>query len=114
MEYDTVTSIPAEEFKSALDKDIPVFDVRKNGEWSSEHIENANNTPLDFLNNHLAEFPSDKTFYVHCAGGYRSMIAASILKSRGIHNMIDVAGGMKAIKEAGIPVTDYICPSTLK
>lgn len=114
MEYDTVTSIPAEEFKGALDNDIPVFDVRKNGEWSSEHIADANNTPLDFLNDHLAEFPSDKTFYVHCAGGYRSMIASSILKSRGIHNMIDVAGGMKAIKEAGIPVTDYICPSTLK
>lgn len=114
MEYDTVTSIPTEEFKEVLNNDVPVFDVRKNGEWSSEHIADSNNTPLDFLNDHLAEFPTDKTFYVHCAGGYRSMIAASILKSRGIHNLIDVAGGMKAIKEAGIPVTDYICPSTLK
>jgi len=51
---------------------------------------------------------------VHCAGGYRSMIAASILKSRGIHNLIDVAGGMAAIKKAGIPVTDFVCPTTLK
>jgi hydroxyacylglutathione hydrolase len=114
MEYDTVTSVTAETFKEALKNKVPVFDVRKNGEWSAEHVEDASNTPLDFLNDHLAEFPSDKPFYVHCAGGYRSIIAASILKSRGIHNMIDVAGGMKAIQEAGIPVTDYVCPSTLK
>jgi rhodanese-related sulfurtransferase len=51
---------------------------------------------------------------VHCAGGYRSMIAASMLKSRGIHNLIDVQGGFKAIKETGVEVTDYVCPSTLK
>ena len=114
MEYDTVTSVTAETFKEALKNKVPVFDVRKNGEWSAEHVEDASNTPLDFLNDHLAEFPSDKPFYVHCAGGYRSIIAASILKSRGIHNMIDVAGGMKAIQEDGIPVTDYVCPSTLK
>lgn len=79
----------------------------------SEHVLEANNTPLDYLNDHLAEFPDSKPFYVHCAGGYRSMIASSILKSRGIHNLIDVKGGFKAINEAGIPVSEYVCPSTL-
>ncbi len=113
-EVDTVTSINADVLKQRLAEKIPVFDVRKETEFASEHIEDAILTPLDFLNDHLAEFPESKTFYVHCAGGYRSMIAASILKSRGIHNLIDVAGGFKAIKEAGIPVTDFVCPTTLK
>ena len=114
-EYDTVSSVPAETLQQALEKgNVPVFDVRKPGEFSSEHIKDAHSTPLDFLNDYLSEFPAEENFYVHCAGGYRSIIAASILKSRGIHNLIDVAGGMKAIKEVGIPVTDYICPSTLK
>ena len=115
-DFDTVDSMSAEKFKEQLESDssTPVFDVRKEGEYVSEHIAEAKNTPLDFLNDYLAEFPEKETFYVHCAGGYRSMIAASILKSRGIHNLIDVAGGFKAIKEADIPVTNYICPSTLK
>ena len=73
----------------------------------------ANNTPLDYINNHLAEFPDTGSFYVHCAGGYRSMITASILKSRGIHNLIDVQGGFKAIKEVNVAVSAYVCPSTL-
>ena len=73
----------------------------------------SNNTPLDFLNDHLTEFPENKTFYLHCAGGYRSMIASSILKSRGIHNLIDVQGGFKSIKEAGVTVSEFVCPSTL-
>lgn len=113
-EIDTVKSISAETFKTALENEIPVYDVRKESEYASEHIENAHLTPLDFLNDHLTEFPEKDTFYVHCAGGYRSMIAASILKSRGIHNLVDVAGGFAAIKKAGIPVTDFVCPTTLK
>ncbi len=113
-EYDTVSSVPASNFKDALDKnDVPVFDVRKDGEFLSEHVINAHHTPLDYINNYLSEFPDDETFYVHCAGGYRSVIAASILKSRGIHNLIDVQGGFKAIKDAGIRVSDYVCPTTL-
>ncbi|MGY0391674.1 MBL fold metallo-hydrolase [Bizionia sp. KMM 8389] len=114
-EIDTIESIPAAEFKTRLEKEnVPVFDVRKEGEFTSAHINEAHLTPLDFLNNHLTEFPESETFYVHCAGGYRSVIAASILKSRGIHNLVDVAGGFAAIKKAGIPVTDFVCPSTLK
>ena len=112
-EYDVVSSVTALEFKNELSKDnTPVFDVRKESEHSSEHVMDATNTPLDFLNDHLAEFP-EEPFFLHCAGGYRSMIASSILKSRGIHNVIDVKGGFKAIKEAGVTVSEFVCPSTL-
>jgi len=115
MEYDTLTSIPADEFaKMYQENKNVVFDVRKEGEFLAEHIDGAKHTPLGFLNNYLSEFPEDKTFYVHCAGGYRSVIAASILKSRGIHNLIDVAGGYSAIKKTAVPRTNYVCPSTLK
>ncbi|WP_341214598.1 MBL fold metallo-hydrolase [uncultured Wocania sp.] len=116
-EYDTVTSIPATEFKQIEDdiqNDIPVFDVRKLDEFRSEHVVNAHHTSLSEINEHLAEYPENETFYVHCAGGYRSMIAASILKSRGMHNLIDVKGGFEAIKAAGVETTNYVCPSTLK
>ena len=114
MEYDTVSQITPKSLREKLETEkVPIFDVRKESEYLSEHIVDANNTPLDFLNDHLAEFPSKTLFYVHCAGGYRSMIAASILKSRGIHNLLDISGGFEAIKEAGIPTTEYVCPSTL-
>jgi rhodanese-related sulfurtransferase len=113
-EYDSISSVSAQTLAKEYENgSIPVFDVRKSTEYLSEHIEGANNTPLDFLNDHLAEFPQDKPFYIHCAGGYRSVIAASILKSRGIHNLIDVSGGFKAIAETTLPKTDYVCPSTL-
>ncbi|MCF1192713.1 MBL fold metallo-hydrolase [Mangrovimonas sp. AS39] len=114
-QIDSIISISAEEFKDRLSTgDIPVFDVRKEGEYLSSHLKQAFLTPLDYLNDHLAEFPQEETFYMHCAGGYRSVIAASILKSRGIHNLVEIAGGFDAMKEAGIPVTDEVCPSTLK
>ncbi len=114
METDSITSISASEFENIIstDANTPVVDVRKTSEYLSEHIVNAENKPLSELNNHLAELPKD-TFYVHCAGGYRSVIASSILKSRGIHNLVDVAGGFKAIKQTDIPVSDFVCPSTL-
>ncbi|WP_127136261.1 MBL fold metallo-hydrolase [Flagellimonas oceanensis] len=113
-EADTVDSVNAEELKALVDKGVPVYDVRKESEYKAEHVEDAHLTPLDYINDHLSEFPEKETFYVHCAGGYRSMIASSILKSRGIHNLVDVTGGFADIKKAGIPVTDYICPTTLK
>ena len=114
MEYDSVSTVSAEQLREiSKEEKIPVFDVRKESEFLSEHVVDAANTPLDYLNDHLAEFPSNTPFYLHCAGGYRSMIASSILKSRGIHNLIDISGGFEAIKEAGVPVSDYVCPSTL-
>ncbi|RZW39783.1 MAG: MBL fold metallo-hydrolase, partial [Flavobacteriaceae bacterium] len=75
-EIDTVSSISASKFKKAIqDSAVPIFDVRKEGEFLSEHVENAKNTPLDYINDYLPQFPDTETFYVHCAGGYRSMIA---------------------------------------
>jgi glyoxylase-like metal-dependent hydrolase (beta-lactamase superfamily II)/rhodanese-related sulfurtransferase len=113
-DIDTITSQSAEEVTPVINAgEVPVFDVRKEGEYQSEYVLNASHTPLSMLNDHLAEFPKEKTFYVHCAGGYRSVIAASILKSRGIHNFIDIAGGFGALKKAGTQVTDWVCPSTL-
>ena len=113
---DAVKSVPASELEAAInaDADTPVFDVRKPGEFEAEHLEVAESTPLDYINKHLSEFPDTNEFYIHCAGGYRSMIAASILKSRGIHNLIDVQGGYKALKETDLKTTNYVCPSTLK
>ncbi|WP_422003832.1 MBL fold metallo-hydrolase [Roseivirga pacifica] len=113
-EVDTITSVSANTFKAELEAgNANVLDVRKPGEYISEHIEKAKNTPLDFINDEMARIDKGTEYYIHCAGGYRSMIFASILKSRGYDKVIDVAGGFKAIKEAGIPVTDYVCPSTL-
>ena len=112
-EIDSIHSVTAEEFKKNSTDSSPIFDVRKPGEYTSEHLPKAKNTSLDFINQYLSEFPEQENFYIHCAGGYRSMIAASILKSRGIHNLIDVKGGFGAIKETGMEITDYICPSTL-
>ncbi len=114
-EVESVKSIPAEEFKKMYEShDLTVLDVRKPGEFDAEHVEKAVSFPLDFISEQMGELEKDKEYYVHCAGGYRSMIAASILKSRGYHKLIDVAGGFKAITEVGIPVTAYVCPSTLK
>ena len=111
---DSVNGIEATELKTELkDENSLVFDVRKPGEYLSEHLLGATSTPLDYINDHMSEFPSGKSFFIHCAGGYRSMIAASILKSRGIHNLIDVKGGFASIKKAEIKVSDYVCPSTL-
>jgi hydroxyacylglutathione hydrolase len=113
-QVDVVEGIDADELKNIIEKNkIEIFDVRKPGEYLSEHITEAHSIPLDFINDHMSEFPSNKPFYIHCAGGYRSMIAASILKSRGIHNLIDVKGGFGKIKESGIEISDYVCPSTL-
>lgn len=111
-EVDSLTSITAEQFaKEVGETHYKVFDVRKPGEYEAEHLELATSTPLDFINEHLAEFPKDENFYLHCAGGYRSVIAASILKARGYHNIIDVAGGFGAIRHTGLPTTNFACQS---
>ena len=115
-ETNSIKSIPATELENAFqaDKTIKIVDVRKDGEYKAEHVETATNAPLDYLNDYLAEIPKDETVYLHCAGGYRSMIAASILKARGFENLVNVAGGFKAISETNLPKTAFVCPSTLK
>ncbi|MDO6742987.1 rhodanese-like domain-containing protein [Tenacibaculum soleae] len=113
-EIDTLRSVSANDLEEALNNKAKVFDARKPGEYDNEHIVEVSNTPLDFLNEHIEEFPKKEDFYIHCAGGYRSVIAASILKARGYHNVIDVAGGYKAIRETNIVRTAPVCSSTLK
>jgi len=113
-EVEMVDRITAEEFAAKLKTESPiVIDVRKKSEYDSEHLINAINIPLNEINNHLAEFPKDKPFILHCAGGYRSMIAASILKQRGWTNFVDVIGGFNEIKQLNVPKTEYVCPTTL-
>jgi len=107
-EVDKVGHIEAEKLKSLTEEDpqTPVFDVRKPSEYKIGHARVAKNAPLDYINDHLAAFPKEDTFYIHCQSGYRSMIAASVLKSRGYHNLRDIKGGFNAMKEAGIKVGD--------
>ena len=113
-ELDHITSVSASEFAELQKQgDVDVVDVRKPGEYASEHVIDAESIPLADLNAHLAEIPKDSSFYLHCKSGYRSLIASSILKARGYHNGIDVQGGFDAIKETDAPISDWVCPSTL-
>ncbi|QCK15279.1 MBL fold metallo-hydrolase [Mangrovivirga cuniculi] len=114
-EIDKVESITASDFADRIknDKDEIVVDVRRSSEYQSEHVIDALNIELDYINDHMAEFPKDKHFFVHCKGGYRSMIASSILKSRGYDNFTDVDGGFDEIAKQDVDKTDYVCPSTL-
>jgi rhodanese-related sulfurtransferase len=107
-EYDTVSSVSAETLEEISEEKVPIFDVRKEGEYSAEHVVDAPSTPLDNINDHIAEFPKEEEFYLHCTIGYRSMIAASILKARGYHNVINVAGGFSAIKKTSIKTTNEV------
>jgi len=111
-EIDTIESISAEAFEEASNTgEVIALDVRKPGEYESEHLDFTLSRPLDFINDWMGEIDQKATYYVHCAGGYRSMIAASILKSRGVENVIDIAGGYGAIKNTSLNRTDFACPS---
>jgi hydroxyacylglutathione hydrolase len=115
-ETDSIASVTPAEL-AAIVKDnaaATILDVRKKSEFDSEHVLNAENIPLDYINDNLATIDKNKTYYVHCAGGYRSMMFVSILKARGYNHLIDIKGGFKEIKESGrFGVTDYVCPTTL-
>ena len=116
MEVDTVQRINAGQLADILknNPEAPVFDVRKHSEYLSEHLVDAENAPLDSINESMLSLPKDKTTYIHCAGGYRSMIFISILRARGYDQLIDVAGGFKSLKESEqFKLTEYVCPSTL-
>jgi len=113
-EIGIVNTISADDFQKTYDnKKINVFDVRKLTEYQSEHIINAKNIPLNDINDFISDFDVNGENFIHCAGGYRSMIANSILKSHGIHNLVDVLGGYSQIKKTDISRSDYVCPSTL-
>lgn len=113
-EIDSVQRISAADLEKMIATDKPiVIDIRKKSEYDSEHIVDAINIPLNQINEHLAEFPKNKPFVLHCAGGYRSMIAASILKQRGWNDFSDVEGGFTEIAKTAIRKTDYVCPTTM-
>jgi rhodanese-related sulfurtransferase len=113
-QIDIVHRVTANKLKKEIKKEnLAIFDVRKSSEFISEHIPYAENTPLDLIDKHMCDFPSQNPFYIHCAGGYRSVIAASILKSKGFHNLIDVDGGFTKIKENGIEISKNISPIKL-
>jgi glyoxylase-like metal-dependent hydrolase (beta-lactamase superfamily II)/rhodanese-related sulfurtransferase len=115
-DFDIVKRINADELAAICTENpqATILDVRKKSENYSERLPNAINLPLDDISHSFNELPEAETLYIHCAGGYRSMIFASILKSRGVHNLVDVRGGFGAIKNAGLQeVTAYMCPSTM-
>lgn len=115
-ETDGIKSVSAEKLAKMMETaQLSILDVRKANEFLSEHVEEAINLPLDYINENFKNIDKNKTYFVHCAGGYRSVIFNSIMRSRGYNKLIDVAGGFKAIKENGnIPITAFVCPSTLK
>ncbi|MFN4314227.1 MAG: MBL fold metallo-hydrolase [Chitinophagaceae bacterium] len=115
-ETDQIKSIDADELARRMKEgNVQILDVRKDSEYNSEHIAGAENTPLDFVNDAMASIDKDKTYFVHCAAGYRSMIFNSILRARGYDQLIDVKGGFKSIKDSGkFELTDFVCPSTGK
>lgn len=115
-EVDSIRNISAQELESVYRKgevSTEIIDVRKPSEYEAEHVENAKNLALDYINDHMADFDKEKTLYLYCAGGYRSMIASSILKSRGWEDVVNVDGGWKAIAQTQIPKTDYVCPTSV-
>ena len=113
-EVDEVQRITPETFEKNLKTGkMKVIDFRKKSEYDSEHVVDAMNIPLNQINQSLAQISKEEPFMIHCAGGYRSMIAASILKQRGWNNIVDVRGGLDAIKKTSVPLTEYVCPTTL-
>lgn len=113
-ELDAINRLEASQVEQGLGSDEVLIDVRKPGEYDAEHLADVPSIPLDYINERMAEFPKDKALVLHCAGGYRSMIAASILKARGYHHVKDVIGGFGALSKTSLPKTAYVCPSTLK
>lgn len=107
---ETIERIDAEQFEKQFQQSPIVIDVRKPGEFEAEHVESATNLPLDYINENSSNYPNEP-FILHCAGGYRSMIAASVLKMRGLDNFVDVIGGFSAIAKTAVKRTQFQCSS---
>ena len=111
-ETDKVNRITAEQFSSEIKIGTDtIIDVRKESEYAAAHIEEAYSKPLAYINEWVKDINPKNHFYLHCAGGYRSMIAASILQARGYRNFTEVEGGFNAISKTGVPKTDFVCQS---
>ena len=115
-DIETIASVSVDVFSDHFkNMDINVLDVRKDSEYNAEHLKgkNVKHFALDYINDNMNSIDKEHTYYLHCAGGYRSVIAASILKARGFKNLVDIAGGFAAITSTDLPTTDFVCPSTL-
>lgn len=113
-ETDAVRRISAEQFENEISgRNVKIIDVRKESEYNAEHIEGAYSRPLAYINEWMSETDPEEHFYLHCAGGYRSMIAAGILQARGYRNFTDIEGGFSAIAETGIPKSNFLCQSRI-
>ena len=110
-DVDTVNRITAEQFAQQWQKEDLVYDNRRDGEYAAEHVDEAYHRPLSKINEWIGTIDKNKTFTLYCGSGYRSMIAASILKSRGYNNFKEVAGGFGAIAKTNLPKTDFVCQS---
>jgi len=113
-ETETISSITPEAFAAQLTSSSLVIDARKPGEFEAEHVKNAINLPLDSIQENLQSVPNETPFFLHCTGGYRSVIMASILKARGFNNMINIEKGINGIKQTAVDCTQFECPSTKK
>ncbi|MEL6720386.1 MAG: MBL fold metallo-hydrolase [Bacteroidota bacterium] len=114
-EVDRIETIDASTFEEVYhqNNNLQILDVRKPGEWESEHIEQSQNFPLDFINKQMSEVNRNTTYHMHCRSGYRSTVAASIMKARGFERLINVQGKFDDIAASTIPTSAYVCPSTL-
>ncbi|RBI93324.1 MBL fold metallo-hydrolase, partial [Elizabethkingia miricola] len=110
-ETDSVDRITPEEFAQRYTENAKIIDVRKEGEYAAEHIADAYSRPLAYINTWIKDVDPKEHFFLHCAGGYRSMIAASILQARGYRNFTEVEGGFGKIKLTEVPTTDFVCQS---
>lgn len=109
-EVDTISEILPKKFAELFETHINInlLDVRRESEYKSEHLVGADSFPLDFINRNMSMLDKRKTYYLHCAGGYRSLIATSILKSRGFENVINITGGYKALSETKLAHTRHV------
>ena len=111
-EVDSIERISAEELENLYQENSKIIDVRKESEYSAEHLEIAESFPLSNINTWTKDLDKDQHFFIHCAGGYRSMIAASILNARGIRNFTEIEGGFNKIKETALPKTNFTCTNS--
>lgn len=114
-EVDTIQSISVDDLADTMAKEeVNIVDARKASENYSEHLLDAINAPLDYINDSMTKLDRNKTYYVHCASGYRSMVFVSILRARGYDKLVDVKGGFNALKASGkFKISDYVCPTTM-
>jgi glyoxylase-like metal-dependent hydrolase (beta-lactamase superfamily II)/rhodanese-related sulfurtransferase len=113
-EVDTINRITAKEFEEVVDinSDL-VVDLRKESEYTAEHLENAYNKPLAYINEWVKDINPQEHFFIHCAGGYRSMVAASILQARGYRNFTEIQGGFNDIAATTLPKSNFVCQSKM-